>query len=94
MFQMKFMRKSASTLLLLAAISTPVIVGGCAEHASVRYYDADYGDYHTWNNGEEVYYRQWITVNNRPYVKYQKLPPDDQRAYWHWRHEHPDHDHH
>lgn len=93
MIQMKLLRKSASSLLLAAALAAPVLVAGCAEHASVRYYDVDHGDYHTWDSGEQVYYRQWITVTNRPYVEYKKLPPDDQRSYWNWRHSHEDHDH-
>ncbi|HTV60916.1 MAG TPA: hypothetical protein VMJ93_18730 [Verrucomicrobiae bacterium] len=91
---MQLLRKCASSLLLAVALAGPIVVGGCAEHASVRVYDPGYGDYHYWNSGEEVYYRQWINVTNRHYVKYQKLQPRDQQAYWNWRHEHMDHDHH
>jgi hypothetical protein len=59
---------------------------GCAVHA--RVYDAQYHDYHRWNNGEVVYYNQWVTETHHPHVEYRALRPEEQRQYWAWRHEH------
>lgn len=63
-----------------------------------RYYDNDYGDYHTWNGTEVVFYSQWETDTRRPHVEYERRPSEEQREYWKWRHEHVhdrdrDHDH-
>lgn len=73
------------------AVSSPIIVCGCAEHATVRVYDPHYDDYHVWNHGEVVYYRQWVIETRRPYREFRTLPPAEQQEYWAWRHHHPDH---
>jgi hypothetical protein len=77
-------------LLLGAAIISPVLISGCAEHAQVRVYDPYYSDYHVWNDHEVVYYRQWVGETHRPYREFRKLPQGEQREYWNWRHHHPD----
>jgi len=79
-------------LIFLALTLTLLVIAtvGCA--ARVGYvYDPYYHDYHYWDNGEDVYYRGWLTTNHRDYVPYNKLGRDDQKAYWNYRHAQPDH---
>jgi hypothetical protein len=85
---MSFKRRFFSVMLAGVAMASPLMLGGCAEHATVRVYDPYYSDYHVWDNGEVVYYRQWINETHRPYVEYKRLPEKDQHAYWDWRHSH------
>ena len=63
-------------IFLASTITLPVLTtAGCS--ARVGVYDP--------------YYSGWLSTNNRPYVKYNKLGPDDQKAYWTYRHAQPDH---
>lgn len=79
---------------LAAALTCSVIGTGCAEH-HYRVYDPYYSDYHVWNSGEVVYYRQWARENRRDESRdFRKLPPEEQKEYWTWRHKHEDHDRH
>src|SRR5580704_16684393 len=57
-----------------------------------RYYDRDYKDYHRWDNREDGRYRSWGTERHEVYRPFYKLHRDQQRAYWKYRHEHPDRD--
>lgn len=66
-----------------------LILSGCAAHAEFRVYDPYYADYHVWGADEAVYYNRWIAASHHPYVEYRKLKPDEQRAYWSWRHAQP-----
>ena len=74
------------TLILESALAI-----GCAEHRH-RTYDPYYNDYHTWNSGEDVYYRQWLGERHYNYVEYNRLDKARQKEYWEWRHKHNDHD--
>jgi hypothetical protein len=74
--------------ILAAAFLAPVLVSGCASHATVRIYDPYYSDYHAWNSYEVGYYRQWVAETHRPYREFRELPPPEQREYWAWRHRH------
>ncbi len=85
---MRLKSQCLSLLLAASALVAPLALTGCAEHATVRVYDPYYADYHVWDNGEVVYYNRWVAETHRPYVKYERLRPEDQRAYWTWRHEH------
>lgn len=53
---MRHGRYYASKVLLGIALIIPALTVGC-EHHYYRAYDADHGDYHTWNNNETVYYQ-------------------------------------
>jgi hypothetical protein len=76
---------------LASTLTLPVLTTvGCAARVGY-YYDPYYGDYHYWDSGEDVYYRGWLSNNHRAYVPYNKLGPDDQKAYWTYRHAQPDH---
>jgi hypothetical protein len=80
-------KKLAVGTLLLAAGMLANCGGG---HVVVGYrtYDPYRADYHTWNDGERVYYNQWVVETHRPHRDYRKLGHNDQRAYWEWRHNH------
>ncbi len=89
--------KKLSSLVLLASLAVPVATFAQdhdrddhhdREH---RYYDREHKDYHRWDNREDAAYRHWITEErHRRYVEFGHLRPEDQRAYWAWRHDHAD----
>lgn len=79
-----------SSLLLAAALASPLVSTGCAGHGYYRTYDPYYHDYHRWDDHEQVYYHQWITINHRPDRDFRQLGPDEQKQYWDWRHGHSD----
>lgn len=74
-------------LVLGAAMLAPVLASGCAAH--VRYYDEYHADYHPWNDGEARAYRVWLVERHYEYREFNRLSREDQRAYWNWRHDHP-----
>lgn len=80
--------------LLLAAIFTSSLAGiACSEHHAYRVYDPYYTDYHTWNGDEVVYYNRWSDETHRDRNRdFRKLPPEEQKEYWTWRHNHGDQD--
>jgi hypothetical protein len=79
---------SSRGLLCLAATMALFTVTGCAEHHH-RVYDPYYSDYHVWNDNEVVYYHRWANEYHRdPNRDFRKLPPDEQKEYWNWRHSH------
>lgn len=83
-----------SSLFLGAALASSAMGIACAEHHVYRVYDPYYSDYHEWNDGEVVYYRQWAAENHRDAGRdFRKLRPEEQKEYWTWRHNHGDHDH-
>ena len=82
------MRKLQSwsiALVMSTAIVSPVLVAGCGGH--VRYYDAEYSDYHPWNHGEVVYYGRSESDTHRTHVDFRNRNADEQKEYWHWRHQ-------
>jgi hypothetical protein len=83
-----------SSLCLAGALALSIAGAACAEHHSYRVYDPYYSDYHEWNGGEVVYYHQWANENHRDANRdFRKIPPEEQKEYWNWRHTHGDHDH-
>ncbi|MEO7652569.1 MAG: hypothetical protein ABIZ80_19070 [Bryobacteraceae bacterium] len=72
--------------LLLSAV---LMNTGCAVRASSGYrvHDRYHNDYHTWNDGEVVYYNQWRTQNRRDNREFRRLNRADQKRYWDWRHD-------
>jgi hypothetical protein len=86
--------RGLSTLLLALAVSASA-TGIACEHHYYRVYDPYYTDYHVWNGDEVRYYNQWAVETHRdPHRDFRKLPPNEQKEYWTWRHNHGDHDHH
>jgi hypothetical protein len=75
-------------LLLSAAMVVPALTLGCSGNHD-RVYDADHGDYHTWNNNETVYYQQWETENHYDHKDFKVRSNDEQKQYFDWRHKQP-----
>lgn len=81
-----------SSLLLAAAMASSLAGFACASHP-YRVYDPYYTDYHVWNDSEVTYYNQWSAETHRDaHRDFRKLPPNEQKEYWTWRHNHGDHD--
>ena len=59
---------------------------------SKRVYDRDHKDYHNWDSNEDQHYRQYLVERHREYQPFLEVKVKDQKAYWNWRHAHPDHD--
>jgi hypothetical protein len=82
-----------SSGLLASTLALSLMGTACAEH-HYRVYDPYYSDYHVWNGDEVVYYHQWARDNHRDeHRDFRKLPPEEQKEYWTWRHSRGDHDH-
>jgi hypothetical protein len=75
------------SVLLLAAFILP-LTSGC--EGRVRIYDEYHHDYHHWDAREDRAYRLYFSDRGIEYREYSRLRPDEQRAYWNWRHDHPD----
>jgi hypothetical protein len=61
------------------------------DHHDKRYYDREGHDYHTWNGGEDRAYRVYLGEQHREYREFNKTKAPQQREYFKWRHDHPDH---
>lgn len=72
-----------------ATLITPVAMKA-EDHQDKRYYDRDGHDYHTWNDHEDRAYREYLRQQHREYREFGRTKPAQQRAYFKWRHEHPD----
>jgi hypothetical protein len=81
-----------SSIVLVAALSFTTIGLDCDHHhREHRIYDPYYTDYHVWNDDETANYRQWSSETHRdPNRDFRKLPPQEQKEYWTWRHNHGD----
>jgi Ni/Co efflux regulator RcnB len=58
-----------------------------------RVYDRDHKDYQHWDDNEDRSFRVYLGERHREYHPFVELKVKEQRAYWNWRHQHPDHDH-
>jgi hypothetical protein len=81
--------RKINSCLLAAAMTTPVLITGCAVHAHA-YYDPYYHDYHPID-GEVVYYNQWEGETHREHKDLKQREKAEQKEYWDWRHKHEDH---
>jgi Ni/Co efflux regulator RcnB len=94
------------SFFLTAALATPMAVSAAArtqdngrqeEHHRDdkdhnRVYDRDHKDYHNWNDNEDRSYRMYLGERHKEYRPFVEIKVKEQRAYWNWRHSHPDHD--
>jgi hypothetical protein len=84
-----------SSGFLAAALASSALVMACGHPHYYRVYDPYYSDYHVWNNDEAVYYHQWARENHYDENRdFRRIPPDQQKQYWTWRHSHGDNDRH
>ena len=79
-----------SGFLFGAAFLAPVAMTADDDHER-RYYDREGRDYHAYNNQEDRAYRAYLREQHRDYREFRKVKRDQQRQYFRWRHEHPDH---
>jgi hypothetical protein len=56
-----------------------------------QYYDRDGHDYHQWNDQEDRAYRIYLGEQHRDYREFRRIKAAQQREYFKWRHDHPDH---
>jgi len=77
-------------LLLGTALIVPVVASAADGDHDRRYYDRDGRDYHQWNVQEDRAYRIYLGEQRQPYVDFYRVRLARQRAYFRWRHEHPD----
>jgi hypothetical protein len=84
------------SLLLAGVVFAPTAVaaapGGQEAGVQVRIYDRDHHDYHNWDDHEDHAYRGYLVEHHREYRTYNEQRAKDQRNYWKWRHQHPDHE--
>jgi hypothetical protein len=73
-----------AVMVLAVALAGPVLVAGC--EGEVRTYDVGYGDYHTWNHHEVVYYDNWEHETHRDHVDFAKRNDAEKKEYYSWRH--------
>jgi hypothetical protein len=89
-----------NSLVLTAALAAPTAINAAGPRPSppqevqVRVYDRDHHDYHNWDGNEDRSYRLYLNERHREYRPYAEIKVKDQRSYWTWRHEHPDHNEH
>ena len=87
----KFMPRLWTATLIGASFLVPMAVAPLTLRADDRkYHDADHNDDHSWNKKEDKSYRRWEKENHRKHVDFGKTKEEDQKAYWAWRHGHPD----
>jgi hypothetical protein len=92
-FPMSHGYKCIFSILLIGALFSPVIFGGCAVRGSYRVYDPAYEDYHVWGRNETVYYQRWEGETHRDHREFRQRSTGEQKEYWTWRHAHHDDDH-
>ena len=87
------MHRFLSTLFLGAALISPVALRADDDHhdkAKKRYYDRQVKDWHEWNEQEERAYRRYLQESRQRDLAWERANAAQQRAYWKWRHKHPD----
>jgi len=84
------MRRFLTTLALGATLAVPVVIKADDHHDKNRYYDRNSRDWHEWNEREERAYRRYLQENRQRELAWERANAKQQRAYWKWRHKHPD----
>ena len=80
-----------AALFLTAALVAPLASKVSATpQVTVRFYDRDHKDYHNWDENEGRYYETYRHDHRGYSVEFKHTTREQQRAYWRWRHEHPD----
>ncbi len=85
------MRKTLGLSIgLLLMTAAPMVVYGHDDHHDERYWDRDGRDWHEWNEREEHAWREYLRERRWEYRAWNRCNRREQRAYWRWRHHHPD----
>lgn len=72
-----------ASLLMAAAISSPLLFTGCEVHG--RVYDSYDHQYRRWAP-ESSYYSEWENGTHRRHERYERRSREEQQEYWEWRH--------
>lgn len=85
---MRSLSRHLASMVLAAALLSPVIISGCAARVSTGYrvYDPDYRDYHVWNDDEIGFYTRWEGETHRAHVDIRRRPAAERKEYFTWRH--------
>lgn len=89
------MYRLTGVLILSAGLMAPLAMQAQEEHHDRdhdrdRYYDSDRRDYHQWTPNEERAWHRYWEEQHHAAVEWQRANEEQRRAYWRWRHEHPD----
>ena len=76
--------------MMVVAIGAAGMATACAPHRTV--YDSSYNDNHRWDRRERAAYERWEAEQHLRHIEYEQRAIAEQRAYWTWRHNHPDQD--
>jgi ribulose kinase len=87
----RFLQVALLGTALMAAVATGPAVLRADDHPA-RYHDREHNDDHEWNSREDRAYQKWLEEKHHARHNFAKLKAKQQREYWKWRHEHPDHD--
>jgi hypothetical protein len=91
---MRFSHRFIGTMILAAAIATPVAMmaapGPKDDGIQVRVYDSGHKDYHNWDDNENKAWGVYLSSNHKKSHEFSKSNKREQSNYWNWRHSHPD----
>lgn len=82
-------REYRNSLILAAALVGAGLVSGCDTKTRVVATEAPQPAGHHWDEHEDAAYRRYAAEQHRDFTEYDRLGPDEQRAYWGWRANHP-----
>ena len=82
---MRFRMQRTRLSLVGAVVGTAPMLGACST-TEETVVDPSHGDSHKWDRAEDAHYHQWVSDTHHTTVEYKKLPPEDQKSYWDWRH--------
>jgi hypothetical protein len=86
----KALVRFGGAVVLAGALVAMAPAGARGQSVSVRVYDSHHHDYHNWDDREDRSYRRYVAERHWQYREYQRQSSRRQRAYWEWRHSHPD----
>ena len=81
---MRLIPRAAGFMLASIVLASGSAVAGCASNGMI--YDTYRHDYHRWNRGEDLLYRQWEVGNHFDHRSFSRRGVQEQRSYWDWRH--------
>jgi hypothetical protein len=77
---------------LTASLIAPGAIFATPAPQDDRIYDRDHKDYHRWDDREKGAWERFQDEKHIVHHEFNKAKRKEQREYWSWRHEHPDHD--
>ena len=86
----KYLGRIGTGLLLMGALVPIPPQAAQAQSVDIRVYDSHHRDYHNWDDREDRAYRRYLAERRWEYREYRRQSARRQRAYWQWRHSHPD----